>query len=73
MRYTAKEIGKIVKQTRKGMGVTQRELSLTSGTGLRFVIELERGKATCQLEKALTVLHTLGIKLELTPPPQREG
>jgi HTH-type transcriptional regulator / antitoxin HipB len=59
----AKEVGKSVKNTRKQLGVTQRNLALTSGTGLRFIIELEQGKPTCQLEKVLTVLRTLGLKL----------
>jgi len=57
------EIGRLVKNTRKKLGVTQRSLALTSGTGLRFIIELEQGKPTCQLEKVLTVLRTLGIRL----------
>ena len=73
MKYTAKQIGEIVKKTRKSLGVTQKHLALTSGTGLRFIIELEQGKPTCQLEKALIVLHTLGIKIELTPPPATKG
>lgn len=73
MSYTAQQIGELVKKTRKSMGVTQKRLALTSGTGLRFIIELERGKPTCQLEKALTVLHTLGIKMEITPPAARKG
>ena len=64
MRYTAKQIGEVIKESRKRMGVTQKDLALTSGTGLRFIIELEQGKPTCQLEKTLTVLHTLGIKME---------
>ena len=68
MKYTPKEIGKVVRETRKRMGVTQKALALTSGTGLRFVIDLEKGKGTCQMGKALTILHTLGIKLTLTPP-----
>ena len=68
MRYTAKQIGEITRKARKSMGVTQSNLALTSGTGLRFIIELEQGKPTCQLEKALTVLNTLGIRMELTPP-----
>jgi HTH-type transcriptional regulator/antitoxin HipB len=59
----AKEIGEIIKNTRKELGVTQRKLALTSGTGLRFIIELEQGKPTCQLEKVLTVLRTLGLLL----------
>jgi HTH-type transcriptional regulator/antitoxin HipB len=61
--YHSKDIGKLVKNTRKELGVTQRSLALTSGTGLRFIIELEQGKPTCQLEKVLTVLRTLGLKL----------
>ena len=69
MRYTPKDLGKIVRDTRKKLGVTQKDLALTSGTGLRFVIDLEKGKETCQIGKALTILQTLGIKLALTPPP----
>ena len=68
MKHTPKTIGELVKATRKAMGVTQKDLALTSGTGLRFIIELEQGKPTCQLGKVLTVLHTLGIKIELAPP-----
>ena len=43
---------------------------MTSGTGLRFIIELEKGKDTCQLGKVLTVLNTLGVGVNLTPPAQ---
>lgn len=68
MRYDAKEIGKLIYHTRKSLGVTQRDLALTSGTGLRFIIELEGGKKTTQLEKVLKVLYTLGIKITLEPP-----
>jgi HTH-type transcriptional regulator / antitoxin HipB len=63
MKYDSKEIGKIIRTARKKLGVTQRTLALTAGTGLRFIIELEGGKTTCQLEKVLTVMNTLGIKL----------
>ena len=73
MNYTAQQIGELVKKTRKSIGVTQKRLALTSGTGLRFIIELEQGKPTCQLAKALTVLHTLGIKMEITPPAASKG
>ena len=69
MKHTPKEIGKVVRETRKKLGVTQKALALTSGTGMRFVIDLEKGKETCQIGKALAILHTLGIRLTLTPPP----
>ena len=69
MRLTTKQIGEMIKTARKSMGVTQRALAMTSGTGLRFIIELEKGKPTCQFGKVLTVINTLGISMELTLPP----
>ena len=67
MKYTTQAIGQIIRENRKRLGVTQKDLALTSGTGLRFVIDLEKGKETCQIGKVLTVLQTLGIKIALTP------
>ena len=68
MRLTTEQIGELIKTARKNMGVTQRALAMTSGTGLRFIIELEKGKPTCQFGKVLTVIHTLGISMKLTLP-----
>ena len=68
MEYTAKDIGALVKSTRKNMSITQKELALTAGTGMRFIIDLEKGKDTAQLGKVLTVMHTLGIKITFTVP-----
>ena len=68
MRYTPAQIGKLIRDTRKALGVTQKDLALTSGTGMRFIIDLERGKETCEIGKALAILNTLGIKITLTPP-----
>lgn len=68
MAYSTEQIGALVRTTRKAIGATQKDLALTSGTGMRFIIDLEKGKATCQLGKVLTVLRTLGISLNLTPP-----
>ena len=73
MKYTAQEVGKIVRASRKQLGVTQKNLALTSGTGLRFVIDLEKGKETCQIGKVLTVLQTMGIQIALTPPAVSES
>lgn len=67
MKYTPAQIGDVIRETRKTLHVTQKDLALTSGTGLRFVIDLERGKETCEIGKALRVLQTLGIRVTLTP------
>jgi y4mF family transcriptional regulator len=70
---STEKVGNLVKQTRKQLKLTQKELSLTSGTGLRFISELEKGKPTCELEKVLIVLQTLGIKVQLIPPASVKG
>ena len=69
MKYSPKDIGESVKSARKSMGVTQKDLALTSGTGLRFIIDLEKGKPTCEIGKVLAVLQTLGITITLVSPP----
>ena len=40
-----------VKMLRKQYNLTQEELSLKSGVGLRFVRDLEQGKETLRLDK----------------------
>jgi HTH-type transcriptional regulator/antitoxin HipB len=70
--YTTAQIGKLIRDTRKSIGVTQKDLALTSGTGIRFIIDLENGKETCEIGKALSILNTLGIKINLTPPRASE-
>lgn len=62
----AEELGATVRSTRKRLNVTQKELAMTSGTGLRFLIDLEKGKPTCQVAKVLQVLNALGLCVALT-------
>lgn len=62
---TTQELAHEIKRVRKQLNVTQEQLALTAGTGLRFVIDLEKGKPTCQIGKVLAVLETLGIRLTL--------
>jgi y4mF family transcriptional regulator len=68
MSLTPEDLGRLVKKERKAMGLTQAELALTSGTGMRFLSDLENGKPTCQIGKTLTVLKTLGIRLTMSSP-----
>ena len=50
MALTPEQLGKIVKKERKAMGLTQADLALTSGTGMRFISDLENGKPTFILD-----------------------
>ncbi|MBN8840848.1 MAG: helix-turn-helix transcriptional regulator [Sphingomonadales bacterium] len=61
-------IGQIVRNERKGLGLRQDELAASSGVGLRFIVELERGKATAQIGKVFAVLAALGCEMQVRLP-----
>ena len=62
------QVGQTVKKVRQALGATQRQLALAAGAGLRFVIDLEKGKPTCEIGKTLDVLNALGVRLTLEAP-----
>lgn len=64
---TTAQIGAAVRAARQAKGLQQRELALAAGTGRRFIVDLERGKATAQVGEMLRVLQALGLELELKP------
>ena len=70
---TPQHLGDAVRQARKALGLTQPQLALAAGVGVRFIVDLEAGKQTAQIGKALQVLATLGCSLEITPPPEPKG
>ncbi len=45
------QIAKCIKEKRKEVGLTQKEFSIRSGLGLRFIRELEQGKETVRMDK----------------------
>ncbi len=44
----------------KRLGLTQPQLALAAGVGVRFIVDLEAGKPTLRLETMLKVLQALG-------------
>jgi y4mF family transcriptional regulator len=46
--------------------LTQPELALAAGVGVRFIVDLEGGKPTVRLEQVLRVIDALGGSLSLT-------
>jgi y4mF family transcriptional regulator len=60
------QLGSAIRTQRRKLGITQRDLAMTCGTGLRFIVDLEKGKPTCQVGKTLHVLQMLGLVLETT-------
>jgi len=60
-----KKLGKEIQQLRKQSGLTQVKFSKRVGVGLRFIRDLEQGKASVRLDKVNQVLEFLGYHLEL--------
>ncbi len=56
-----------VKKLRKLYNLTQEELSLKSGVGLRFVRDLEQGKETLRLDKVNQLLDFFNYEMVATP------
>jgi y4mF family transcriptional regulator len=63
---TTKELGTEMRKARKLLGLTQSQLALAAGVGIRFIVDLESGKPTLRLEHVLRVIDTLGGQISLT-------
>jgi len=61
----AKTFGAAIRKYRKKQKATQIQLAAIANTGARFISDLENGKPTVQLDKALHVASILGLKIEV--------
>ncbi len=57
--------GEMIRKRRKQMGYTQKYISEFTGFSISFLSDLENGKKTIELDKALTVANLLGLDVEL--------
>ncbi len=64
--YSAQTLGAALRVARKRMGLTQSDLALAAGVGVRFIVDLEGGKPSVRLEQVLRVIDALGGSLVLT-------
>ena len=76
--YTRKginmELSEFIKKERSKAKLTQPDLALKAGVGLRFVREMEQGKETLRLDKVNQVLALFGCQLgPIKMDPQKEN
>lgn len=57
------ELGAIVRAQRKHLALKQLDIAGLGNTGNRFIVDLENGKPTVQLQKVLDVMDLLGLEL----------
>jgi HTH-type transcriptional regulator/antitoxin HipB len=57
------ELGAFVREQRKRLGLKQLDLAGLGNTGNRFIVDVENGKPTIQLQKALDLIDLLGLEV----------
>lgn len=60
---SATELGAFVRTQRKRLALTQLDLAGVGNTGNRFIVDLENGKPTVQLQKVLDLMDLLGLEV----------
>ena len=63
------DVGNAIRTARKQLDLTQPQLALATGVGVRFIVDLEAGKPTVQLALVLRVIEALGGHVELAGLP----
>ena len=68
---TSAEFGAAIRAARKAQGLRQDQLAGAAGVGVRFIVDLEAGKPTTRLGKALLVAAALGLRIVIEQPGLR--
>jgi len=61
------ELGKIMRAFRKGQHLTLEKVCGLTNVSMRFLSELERGKETAEIGKALSTINKLGLDVIIQP------
>lgn len=64
------QLSEFVKAKRVSVRLTQKELALKAGVGLRFIRDMEQGKETLRLDKVNQVLRLFGHQVGAVPIPR---
>jgi HTH-type transcriptional regulator/antitoxin HipB len=65
--HSTTELGDLIRQRRRSLNLKQLDIAGLGNTGNRFIVDLEGGKPTVQLQKALDVLNLLGLEVVVRP------
>lgn len=70
---TTAAFGAAIRRARKDQGLSQVELAARAGVGRPWLSELETGKRTAELGRALSVVSALGLAVTFVPTPTAQG
>ena len=61
------ELGQLLRTRRNLLQLKQADLAGIANTGNRFIVDVESGKPTVQLQKVLDLMDLLGLELVVRP------
>ena len=64
-KMTQREIGNIIKERRRKLGINQQTLADLACVAVNTVVAIERGEGNPQLSTLLTILDTLGLQTDI--------
>jgi transcriptional regulator with XRE-family HTH domain len=62
---SSSDFGQALKRRRKELGYTQRYISEFTGFSISFISDLENGKKTAELGKAIYLANMLGLDISV--------
>jgi y4mF family transcriptional regulator len=67
------ELGAVIREQRKRLALKQLDLAGLGNTGNRFIVDLENGKPTVQLQKVLDLMDLLGLEVVVRSKASRSA
>jgi len=67
------DLGAVIREQRKRLALKQLDLAGLGNTGNRFIVDLENGKPTVQLQKALDLMELLGLEVVVRTKASRSA
>lgn len=65
-------LGSLVRERRRALGMRQADLAMVANVGVRFIVDVENGKETCQIGRLMRLLSALDIRLTASMPSAPE-
>ena len=72
---SAAAFGPQIRAARRAFGLTQAQVAMTADVSVKYLIDLEHGKASAPVDKVLAVIHALGgpVEIMFPDPPNEDG
>ena len=71
--HSSAELGVVIREQRKRLALKQLDLAGLGNTGNRFIVDLENGKPTVQLQKVLDLMELLGLEVVVRTKASRSA